>query len=79
MRFARSLRLTMVASSAMVDSMYPGTAVERMLASRERVSSLTSEALSGEWQGPYACPSTGKQYYHHLQSDKTAWEDPFGA
>lgn len=33
----------------MVDPEYPGTAVERMLAIRERARKLTSEQLSGDW------------------------------
>ena len=39
----------------------------------------SSETLSGEWQGPYTDPNSRKQYYHHLQSDKTVWEDPFSS
>ncbi len=34
-----------------VDKEYPGTAVARMLAIRERVKSLTRDELSGEWGG----------------------------
>jgi len=33
-----------------VDPLYPGTAVARMLASRERVASLSQDELSGEWE-----------------------------
>uniref|UniRef100_A0A7S2H4R8 Uncharacterized protein n=1 Tax=Haptolina brevifila TaxID=156173 RepID=A0A7S2H4R8_9EUKA len=45
-----SLRVSTVSMAAMVDPQYPGTAVARMLASRERVKSLTANDLSGEWE-----------------------------
>jgi len=34
----------------MIDSEYPGTAVERMLAVRDRVSNLTHDDLNGHWK-----------------------------
>lgn len=37
-------------SISMVDPEYPGTAVERMLAARERVASLKREDLNDEWE-----------------------------
>merc|ERR1719353_2883592 len=36
-------------TSSMVDSQYPGTAVQRMLNIRERVKSLKPEQLSADW------------------------------
>ena len=42
--------LSMSAAAMQVDSMYPGTAVARMLAARERVRALKPEQLSGEWE-----------------------------
>mmetsp|Transcript_45780 Transcript_45780/g.111619 ORF Transcript_45780/g.111619 Transcript_45780/m.111619 type:complete len:298 (+) Transcript_45780:113-1006(+) len=36
--------------SMMVDPQYPGTAVERMMAVRDRATSLTTEELSGPWE-----------------------------
>ena len=36
--------------SLKVDPVYPGTAVARMLASRERARSLTKDELSNEWE-----------------------------
>lgn len=38
------------ATSAMVDPDYPGTAVERMMNVRKRVSQLTKEDLNGSWE-----------------------------
>jgi len=35
----------------MIDPEYPGTAVERMLAARARVTSLTKDDLNGSWEG----------------------------
>merc|ERR1712070_332795 len=37
-------------SSSTMDSEYPGTAVERMLAIRERVKSLTPDQLNADWK-----------------------------
>ena len=48
-RLARAT-LTMSAIALEVDPMYPGTAVARMNAARERVKSLPPDALSGEWE-----------------------------
>ena len=42
--------LSMSAAAMQVDSMYPGTAVARMLAARERVRALKPEQLSVEWE-----------------------------
>ena len=47
----RSLLLsTMSAADRVVDPQYPGTAVARMMASRERARTLSPEVLSGEWE-----------------------------
>jgi len=40
----------MASSTPMIDPDYPGTAVERMLAVRDRVTSLTKEDLNNEWE-----------------------------
>ena len=49
---ARSLLLTtMSAATRQVDSVYPGTAVARMHAARERARRLSAEELCGEWEG----------------------------
>ena len=40
----------MAAEAAEIDQEYPGTAVGRMLAARERVSQLTAEQLSADWE-----------------------------
>ena len=40
----------MASSTPMIDPDYPGTAVERMLAARDRVASLTKEDLNNEWE-----------------------------
>ena len=45
----RSALLTTMSASRQVDPTYPGTAVARMLASRERVRSLKPDELSGDW------------------------------
>jgi len=46
---ARSTHMAASSAPLQVDSEYPGTAVARMLASRERARSLTAVDLSGEW------------------------------
>lgn len=38
------------ASAMQYDPEYPGTAVQRMLAARDRVRSLTSAQLNGDWE-----------------------------
>jgi len=50
MALARLLSTTAFAMSMKVDPVYPGTAVARMLASRERARSLTKDELCGEWE-----------------------------
>uniref|UniRef100_A0A7S0Q2L4 Uncharacterized protein n=1 Tax=Coccolithus braarudii TaxID=221442 RepID=A0A7S0Q2L4_9EUKA len=47
---ARSLLTMSAASKLVVDPQYPGTAVARMLAARERVSSLSHADLSQDWE-----------------------------
>ena len=43
--------LSMNTSAAtLIDTLYPGTAVTRMLASRARVKSLTADDLSSDWE-----------------------------
>merc|ERR1719271_2407464 len=44
------LSATMSMSARVVDPVYPGTAVARRLAARERVGSLKPDELSGEWE-----------------------------
>ena len=46
----RAITTSAAAMTLQVDSVYPGTAVARMLASRERVRSLAPEELNGEWE-----------------------------
>ena len=46
----RSLTSIGMTADRMVDPQYPGTAVARMLAARERAKELTSKDLSGEWE-----------------------------
>ena len=52
MRLPSLLLSTVSMSSAarVVDPIYPGTSVARMLAARERVASLKPEELTGEWE-----------------------------
>lgn len=44
------LSMSSFAANELYDSEYPGTAVARMLAIRERVVSLTSPQLNGDWE-----------------------------
>ena len=44
------LHRTLAMTALPVDKLYPGTAVQRMLASRERVASLTVADLNQEWE-----------------------------
>jgi len=43
------LIVLMARASSLVDKLYPGTAVARMLAARDRVTSLTVDELSSDW------------------------------
>ena len=47
--FCGSLAARPAAHAAEIDVEYPGTAVERMRAARERATSLTATELSGDW------------------------------